>query len=136
MKPIKVLCIAQERWVIRRQKCPCGGDYDEEVEQALTRSDNGGPVDEIKARCRVCGNLAAFRFDISACAAHLQPQWMKKLEAYSKVMPEAEATRLVLVPEMERVLSFIEDCQREQNQMALEYLAETIAQAQQKIAVS
>ena len=135
MTPIKVLCIAQERWFIRRQQCPCGGHYDEEIQQAVTSS-AAGPIDEIKARCPACGNMETFRFDISACAAHLKPHWTQKLEAYSKVMPEAEAARLVLVPEMERMLGFIEDCQRERNRLGLEFMAEAVAHAQEAIATN
>jgi hypothetical protein len=133
MNPINVLCIAQERWFIRRQQCQCGDHYDEEIQHALTSS-TAGPIDETKAHCPACGKGKTFQFDISACAAHLQPNWTKKLEAYSKVMPEAKAARLVLVPEMERVLGFIADCQRECNRLGLEFMAEAVAHAQEAIA--
>jgi hypothetical protein len=130
MSTIKVHCIGQERWFIRRQHCKCGSRFEEELQQALM-SGPSGPVDEITMRCRNCGASVAFQFDISSCAAHLQPGWMKRVEAYSKVMPEEEATQLVVVPMMERVLGFIQELQRAGDTTALEFIGEAVARAQQ-----
>ncbi len=128
MNTIKVQCIGQERWFIRRQQCQCGARFDEELQQAL-KTGLSGPVDEIVVRCRECNSTVAFQFDISSCAGHLHPGRMKRMEAYSKVMPQEEAAQLVMVPMMERVLGYIQDLQRGGDGLALEFLAEAVAKA-------
>jgi hypothetical protein len=130
MNTIKVYCIGQERWFIKKQRCTCGGAFDQELQQALTRGPSGR-VDEITTRCVACGAVEIFRFDISACSAHLQSRNIQKIAAYSKVMPEEEAAKLVMVPDMERALEFVGKLRDTKDALGLEYLAEAISRAQQ-----
>ena len=125
---IRVHSIAQEYWYIRRQQCECGGRY-ERVWQALMVDD----VDRLGVRCKLCGSMREYDFDISA----RQDCMMKLLELmgregeWSSFMSRGEVVR-AFSPPMELAVKLISELADNRDELALDYLADVIAHAREK----
>jgi len=60
---IKVWCVDQEYWYIRRLRCECGGTF-ERTKQTLLRGPDGD-ADLLETMCKKCGSQRDILFDIS-----------------------------------------------------------------------
>jgi len=132
-KALKVHCIDQEYWYVRRQRCACGGEL-EQVTQAL-RNGPTGEVDALTVQCKHCGAVTEYEFDISTCggAAYIT-RVMERIRQCSKVMSTEEAVR-ALGPPMESALRLISDLAQQGDVLGLDYLSDAIAHARERMTV-
>ena len=88
-----------------------------------------GPADRITVSCDKCGDVVAFHFDISTCS----PFGMSsKYESYKKVMTQEEAS-FATAPRMDQFLDYVHKCKTAGDLLALEFMAEAIAEAKKVI---
>ena len=122
--PIKVYCIEQEYWYIRRQRCTCGGKLETGIQRLLPVG-KGGYVDEIDTTCTSCGGIKVFQFELISCGPGYMMDFYEKISRYSKVMSEEEAFQATMPP-MAKTLEFIKKLGDEGDTITLSYLEDAI----------
>ncbi len=124
---IKVHCIAQEYWYVRRQKCKCGGEFELLMQAVATRE--GTPVDIHKTVCKECGISREFIFDISSSDHPFRGISYKDLaeieDKLKKVFREQDVSMRMASP-MESTLMYINQLADSDDHLALEYIAGAI----------
>ena len=125
---IKVHCIGQEYWYIRKKKCECGGDFESQFQSLETRE--GTFVDVHRTICKKCGMGRDFVFDISSFHNPLRSyQDLADVEAViKKVYPEDKELMRMASP-MEATLIYINHLASSGDRSALQYIAEAILHA-------
>jgi hypothetical protein len=127
----RVHCVAQEYWYLRKQRCACGGAYDEATQTVSVVE--GRDIDTLRVRCRDCGRDASFEFELSECGPTAIAEMIRKVERYHKAMPADEAA-LACAPPMERTLKYIGDLGESRDDLALQYIQDAVIAARGKIA--
>ena len=128
--PIKVYCVQQEYWFIRRQRCTCGCTL-VRVEQSLT-TDAPWATDTIVTRCHRCQTPKIFVFDISPWYPRDAVALANKRRALKKVLTRSEM-RAALAPPMECTLTFIARLVDAKDQLAIGFLGDVIADARSRV---
>lgn len=129
---MKVYCVAQEYWFIRRNHCSCGGTFDT-VTQFLG-SGAEGPVDVIETCCKSCGAERTFIFDISEFYTAFHDS-MRLAKLASKLKDEhlrEKLSKCIGTP-MEVTLRFIAALAEAKDGLAIEYLEDVIRFAKQQV---
>jgi len=129
---IKVHCIAQEYWHIRKQICECGGEFKLLLQKLEYRE--GIPVDVHDTRCRKCGMIRGFIFDVSSFYNPLRSfSALAEVEAVlKKVYPWDEILMRMASP-MDATLIYLNQLAESGDRMALEYIAEALYAVQKRM---
>ena len=131
---IKVWCVDQEYWYIRRFRCACGGEY-ERISQALLRGPTGD-ADLLETQCKKCGNKRDFLFDISEfMGAGLSAKKADILKECCQGTSISEAykiaNQLYLSP-MSVAIMFLLKLAEAKDTLSIEYLSEAVEFAMQQ----
>ena len=136
---IRVGCVGQEYWHIRRQTCDCGGRFERTgmVSQKVDVKGISGPWDVMETSCVNCGKQRIFEFDISLFyGPKLTEMRTELLEKYCQGLPLEEALRAVdnaTASPMEKTLLYLTRLAETNDTLALDYLSDAIECAKRKI---
>jgi hypothetical protein len=125
---VRVYCVDQEYWYLRRSRCTCGGRF-EKLLQVISEGPSG-PQDVIEAACTSCGKARTFAFDISefygkATGIIMDAPQVKDKDLGRKSI-EASA------PCMEEALGYMRKLADSGETLALEYLEDAIRHFREK----
>ena len=127
---IKVHCINQEYWYIRKQKCEfCGGSFQKDWERK-TMSGEDGDFDVHYINCRNCSRSISFKFDIAGFSPLSNTLITSKIRQEIEEMDKETLvwyiyTKIAGGP-MENALKLIKDLGRAKDSLALDYLEDAI----------
>ena len=129
---IKVHCIAQEYWHIRKQICECGGGFELLLQKLENRE--GIHVDVHDTSCRKCGMIRGFVFDISSFFNPLRSiRDLAEVEAVLKKVYPWEEILMRMASPMDATLIYLNQLAESRDLMALEYIAEALYAVQKRM---
>jgi hypothetical protein len=117
---VRVHCVAQEYWYIRRKRCDCGGRYVKDMHATLLDR-----KDVLRMRCEQCGELRDFVFDVSSFLPE-HPVKSKLLLESELDAADREQILGALGNPMERAIEMMARLAEEGDSLALDYLTETV----------
>jgi len=127
--PVRVHCISQEYWYLRRIKCDCGGEFAMRLQSVTTATP---ALDVIDVACQRCGKELRCEFDISS----FYPGDLGNDERMAWLLDQADDEKLrdklcelwsqARTPTMEQVLAYLRKLSEERDGLALEYLEAAI----------
>lgn len=132
---VKVHCIDQEYWFIRRTGCSCGGRLKTQMQGYALRP--AGPTDVISTRCESCGRGRTFSFDIGEFSGTFQDAMrLSRFLAEPRSEPLDERLKALIVksvsPQMETTLEYLRKLAEARDDLALQYLEEAIQHFRQQ----
>ena len=134
--PIKVGCVDQEYWYIRKQRCPCGGEL-KGTKQSLLDGPLGA-ADLLETTCVNCGQQREFLFDISGfMGKSLSSQKGELMQKCCQGMTVQEAVTFVdqlYISPMAATIMYLMKIAKEKDRLALDYVSEAIEFAKKQAA--
>jgi len=131
---LKVHCISQEYWYIRRCRCDCGGAWKVVLQKLGSSATNPDvPLDTICCCCSECNRQRNFAFDISSFFPPT-PRFMKLVGLAGETADESLRQALLQAAwhnRMDLVIDAIEKFIQSSDTLAIDYIEDAIRWFQQ-----
>jgi len=124
---IRVHCVDQEYWYVKRQKCDCGGDF-KVVSQSLI-AEKGCHFDSLQVSCENCAASGTFTFDISSFHRPLLSfSKLSEIEEKLKELYSDKEVAMKMSSPMEATIGYIRHLAESNDALALAYIGGAIDQ--------